>query len=200
MPFISAIKGYPSLLISNIFFCTSLSLFGGTSLCPPNLRLSIYKHRSAMNQPTKAACLSGACRPSVPRQFSLNTLYIRERVPRSLESPLPLCTYRIAYFPQKNNRQDIRIPAICFMLIYKLFLFVLYVLTNRFIVCYNNGVVGDPTEQYRRTFLCKGYLNRFTGFGIFESRKRPARTGHDPATGARSASRPSRPARHLMML
>lgn len=200
MPFISAIKGYPSLLISNIFFCTSLSLFGGTSLCPPNLRLSIYKHRSAMNQPTKAACLSGACRPSVPRLFSLNTLYTRERVPRSLESPLPLCTYRIAYFPQKNNRQDIRIPAICFMLIYKLFLFVLYVLTNRFIVCYNDGVVGDPTEQYRRTFLCKGYLNRFTGFGTFESRKRPARTGHDPATGARSASRPSRPARHLMML
>lgn len=162
MPFISAIKGYPSLLISNIFFCTSLSLFGGTSLCPPNLRLSIYKHRSAMNQPTKAACLSGACRPSVPRLFSLNTLYTRERVPRSLESPLPLCTYRIAYFPQKNNRQDIRIPAICFMLIYKLFLFVLYVLTNRFIVCYNDGVVGDPTEQYRRTFLCKKYLIVFS--------------------------------------
>ena len=86
------------------------------------------------------------------------------------------------------------------MLIYKLFLFVLYVLTNRFIVCYNDDVVGDPTEQYRRTFLCKSYLNRFTGFGIFESRKRPARTGHDPATGARSASRPSRPARYLMML
>ena len=39
------------------------------------------------------------------------------------------------------------------MLIYKLFLFVLYVLTNRFIVCYNDGVVGDPTEQYRRTFF-----------------------------------------------
>ena len=162
MPFISAIKGYPSLLISNIFFYTSLSLFGGTSLCPPNLRLSIYKHRSAMNQPTKAACLSGACRPSVPRQFSLNTLYIRERVPRSLESPLPLCIYRIAYFPQKNNRQDIRIPTFGFMLIYKLFLFVLYVLTNRVVVCYNNSVVGNPAEQYRRTFLCKKYLTVFS--------------------------------------
>lgn len=70
------------------------------------------------------------------------------------------------------------------MLIYKLCLFVLYVLTNRFIICYNDSVVGDPTEQYRRTFLCKRYLNLFTGFGTFESRKRPARTGHNPATGA----------------
>ena len=61
-------------------------------------------------------------------------LYTRERVLRSLESPLPLCIYRIAYFPQKNNRQDIRIPAFGFMLIYKLFLFVLYVLTNRLLV------------------------------------------------------------------
>lgn len=39
------------------------------------------------------------------------------------------------------------------MLIYKLFLFVLYVLTNYFIVCYNYNVVGNPTEQYRRTFF-----------------------------------------------
>ena len=31
------------------------------------------------------------------------------------------------------------------MLIYKLFLFVLYVLTNRVVVCYNNSVV-----EYRR--------------------------------------------------
>ena len=38
------------------------------------------------------------------------------------------------------------------MLIYKLFLFVLYVLTNRVVVCYNNSVVGNPAEQYRRTF------------------------------------------------
>ena len=39
------------------------------------------------------------------------------------------------------------------MLTYKLFLFVLYVLTNYFIVCYNYNVVGNPTEQYRRTFF-----------------------------------------------
>lgn len=52
-------RGYPSLLISNIFFYTSLSLFGGTSLCPPNLRLSIYKHRSAMTLPAETACISG---------------------------------------------------------------------------------------------------------------------------------------------
>ena len=39
------------------------------------------------------------------------------------------------------------------MLIYKPFLFVLYVLTNYFIVCYNYNVVGNPTEQYRRTFF-----------------------------------------------
>lgn len=47
------------------------------------------------------------------------------------------------------------------MLIYKLFLFVLYVLTNYFIVCYNNNVVGNPTEQYRRTFFCKKHLAAF---------------------------------------
>lgn len=96
------------------------------------------------------------------RNFSPLTLYIRERVLRSLESPLLLCTYRIAYFSQKNNRQDIRIPAFGIMLIYKLFLFVLYVLTNRFIVCYNNSVVGNPAEQYRRTFLYKKYLIAFS--------------------------------------
>lgn len=39
------------------------------------------------------------------------------------------------------------------MLIYKPFLFVLYVLTNYFIVCYNYNVVGNLTEQYRRTFF-----------------------------------------------
>ena len=61
-------------------------------------------------------------------------LYTRERVLRSLESPLPLFTYRIAYFSQKNNRQDIRIPAVCFVLIYELCLFVLYVLTNQLLV------------------------------------------------------------------
>ena len=48
------------------------------------------------------------------------------------------------------------------MLIYKLFLFVLYVLTNRVVVCYNNSVVGNPAEQYRRTFLCKKYLTVFS--------------------------------------
>ena len=68
------------------------------------------------------------------RDFSPLTHYIRERALRSLESPLPLCIYRIAYFPQKNNRQDIRIPAVCFVLIYELCLFVLYVLTNRLLV------------------------------------------------------------------
>ena len=48
------------------------------------------------------------------------------------------------------------------MLIYKPFLFVLYVLTNYFIVCYNYNVVGNPTEQYRRTFFCKKYLTAFS--------------------------------------
>ena len=86
-----------------------------------------------MNLPTEAACLSGVCRLSVPGLFSLNTLY-KGRVIRSLESPLPLFTYRIAYFSQKSNRQDIRIPTFGFILIYKLFLFVLYVLTNRLLV------------------------------------------------------------------
>ena len=161
MPYISAIKGYPSLLISNIFFCTSLSLFGGTLLCPPKFKASIYKHRSAMDLPTEAACLSGDV-SSFGAGLSPLTLYIRGQVLRSLESPLPLCIYRIAYFPQKNNRQDIRIPTFGFMLIYKLFLFVLYVLTNRVVVCYNNSVVGNPAEQYRRTFLCKKYLTVFS--------------------------------------
>ena len=86
-------------------------------------------------------------------------LYTRERVLRSLESPLPLCIYRIAYFPQKNTRQDIRIQTFGFI---KLFLFVLYVLTNRVVVCYNNSVVGNPAEQYRRTFLYKKYLIAFS--------------------------------------
>ena len=121
----------------------------------------IYKHRSAMDLPTKAAWpvrryVVFRCRGFSP------CLYTRERVLRSLESPLPLCIYRIAYFPQKNNRQDIRIPTFGFMLIYKLFLFVLYVLTNRVVVCYNNSVVGNPAEQYRRTFLCKKYLTVFS--------------------------------------
>lgn len=62
-------RGYPSLLISNIFSCTSLSLFGGTILCSPNLRLSLYKHRSAMNLPTEAACLSGVMSSSGARAF-----------------------------------------------------------------------------------------------------------------------------------
>ena len=44
------------------------------------------------------------------------------------------------------------------MLIYKLFLFVLYVLTNRVVVCYNNSVVGNPAVLCRRIFLCKKYL------------------------------------------
>ena len=86
------------------------------------------------------------------RNFSPLTLYIRERVLRSLESPLLLCTYRIAYFSQKNNRQDIRIPAVCFVLIYELCLFVLYVLTNQLLVWYNNSVVGNPTVLCRRIF------------------------------------------------
>ena len=32
------------------------------------------------------------------------------------------------------------------MLIYKLYIFVLYVLTNQFVACYNYIVVGNPTE------------------------------------------------------
>lgn len=48
------------------------------------------------------------------------------------------------------------------MLIYKLFLFVLYVLTNRVVVCYNNSVVGNPTVLCRRIFLCKKYLIVFS--------------------------------------
>ena len=93
----------------------------------------IYKHRSAMDLPTKAAWpvrryVVFRCRGFSP------CLYTRERVLKSLESPLPLFTYRIAYFSQKNNRQDIRIPTFGFILIYKLFLFVLYVLTNRLLV------------------------------------------------------------------
>ena len=152
MPYISAIKGYPSLLISNIFFCTSLSLFGGTLLCPPKFKASIYKHRSAMDLPTEAACLSGDV-SSFGAGLSPLTLYIRGQVLRSLESPLPLCIYRIAYFPLKNNRQDIRIPVFGFVLKYKLYLFVLYVLTDQFAVCYNNIIAENPTEQCRRTFL-----------------------------------------------
>ena len=94
------------------------------------------------------------------RNFSPLTLYIRERVLRSSESPLLLCTYRIAYFSQKNNRQDIRIPAVCFVLIYELCLFVLYVLTNQLLVWYNNNVVGNPTVLCRRIFYKrKPYLN-----------------------------------------
>ena len=104
-----------------------------------------------MDLPTKAAWpfrryVVFRCRGFSP------CLYTRERVLRSLESPLPLCIYRIAYFPKKNNRQDIRIPTFGFMLIYKLFLFALYVLTNRFIVCYNDSVVRNPTVLCRRIF------------------------------------------------
>ena len=120
----------------------------------------IYKHRSAMDLPTKAAWpvrryVVFRCRGFSP------CLYTRERVLRSLESPLPLFTYRIAYFSQKNNRQDIRIPTFGFVLIYELFLFVLYVLTNRVVVCYNNSVVGNPAEQYRRTFFVQEISYRF---------------------------------------
>ena len=125
----------------------------------------IYKHRSAMDLPTKAAWpvrryVVFRCRGFSP------CLYTRERVLKSLESPLPLFTYRIAYFSQKNNRQDIRIPTFGFILIYKLFLFVLYVLTNRLLVWYNNSVVGNPAEQYRRTFLCKKYLTLFSSKNV----------------------------------
>ena len=84
-----------------------------------------------------------------------------------MESPLSPCIYRIAYFPQKNNRQDIRIPTFDFMLIYKPFLFVLYVLTNYFIVCYNYNVVGNPTEQYRRTFFLQEISYRFSSKTVF---------------------------------
>ena len=101
-----------------------------------------------MNLPTEAAPF----RRNVVfrcRGFSPLKLYIRERVLRPLESPLPLCIYRIAYFPQKNTRQDIRIQTFGFI---KLFLFVLYVLTNRVVVCYNNSVVGNPTVLCRRIF------------------------------------------------
>ena len=119
----------------------------------------IYKHRSAMDLPTKAAWpvrryIVFRCRGFSP------CLYTRERVLRSLESPLPLFTYRIAYFSQKNNRQDIRIPAVCFVLIYELCLFVLYVLTNRVVACYNDSVVGNPAVLCRRIFYKrKPYLN-----------------------------------------
>ena len=104
-----------------------------------------------MDLPTKAAWpvrryVVFRCRGFSP------CLYTRERVLRSLESPLPLFTYRIAYFSQKNNRQDIRIPTFSFVLIYKLFLFVLYVLTNQLLVWYNNSVVGNPTVLCRRIF------------------------------------------------
>ena len=121
----------------------------------------IYKHRSAMDLPTKAAWpvrryVVFRCRGFSP------CLYTRERVLRSLESPLPLYIYRIAYFSQKNNRQDIRIPTFGFVLIYKLFLFVLYVLTNRVVACYNNSVVGNPAEQYRRTFFVQEISYRFS--------------------------------------
>ena len=114
-----------------------------------------------MNLPTKAAWpvrryVVFRCRGFSP------CLYTRERVLRSLESPLPLCNYRITYFPQKNNWQDIRIPKFGFMLIYKLCFFILYVLTNQVIECYNNSVVGNPTEQYRRIFLWKKYLTAFS--------------------------------------
>ena len=113
-----------------------------------------------MDLPTKAAWpvrryVVFRCRGFSP------CLYTRERVLRSLESPLFLCTYRIAYFSQKNNRQDIRIPTFGFVLIYRLFLFVLYVLTNRVVVCYNNSVVGNPAEQYRRTFFVQEISYRF---------------------------------------
>ena len=52
------------------------------------------------------------------------------------------------------------------MLIYELCLFVLYVLTNRVVVCYNDSVVGNPAEQYRRTFLCKKYLTLFSSKNV----------------------------------
>ena len=53
--------------------------------------------------------------------------------------------------------------------------------------------------------VVKGDSVQFTGFGTFQSRKRPARTGHNPAPMPRSTSRLlpfrlSRPARHLRML
>ena len=53
------------------------------------------------------------------------------------------------------------------MLIYKPFLFVLYVLTNYFIVCYNYNVVGNPTEQYRRTFFLQEISYRFSSKTVF---------------------------------
>ena len=77
-----------------------------------------------MDLPTEAACLSGDV-SSFGAGLSPLTLYIRGQVLRSLESPLPPCIYSIAYFSQKNNWQDIRIPAFGFVLIYKLCLFVL---------------------------------------------------------------------------
>ena len=121
----------------------------------------IYKHRSAMDLPTKAAWPVRRYVVFRFRNFSPLTLYIRERVLRSLESPLLLCTYRIAYFSQKNNRQDIRIPTFSFVLIYKLFLFVLYVLTNQLLVWYNNSVVGNPTVLCRRIFFVQEISYRF---------------------------------------
>lgn len=55
---------------------------------------------------------------------------LRERVLRSLESPLPLCIYRISYIFQKNNRQDKRKYGMCFVLIYEVFFSFLYLLTK----------------------------------------------------------------------
>ena len=130
----------------------------------------IYKHRSAMDLPTKAAWpvrryVVFRCRGFSP------CLYTRERVLRSLESPLPLFTYRIAYFSQKNNRQDIRIPMFGFMLIYKLCLFVLYVLTTRFVVCYNSSVAGYPTEKYRRSFCLRIIFLVFLPKGLLKQKQ-----------------------------
>lgn len=113
-----------------------------------------------MDLPTKAAWpvrryVVFRCRGFSP------CLYTRERVLRSLESPLPLFTYRIAYFSQKKQSAGYTNSDIRFCTYIQTFLFVLYVLTNRVVVCYNNSVVGNPAEQYRRTFFVQEISYRF---------------------------------------
>lgn len=48
----------------------------------------------------------------------------------------------------------------------------------------NAAAVIDSLLAAITDAVVKGDSVRFTGFGTFASRKRPARTGHNPATGA----------------
>lgn len=69
----------------------------------------------------------------------------------------------------------------------------------------NAAAVIDSLLAAITDAVVKGDSIRFTGFGTVASRKRPARTGHNPAPMPRSTSRLlpfrlSRPARSLRML